>query len=145
MPSSIGRVAEVFSFVTNPDNERRWRRDVVEAQKTSAGPIGVGTMFRWMVAFMGRREMTVEVTAFEPDRLVVFTTRSATMPLRPTITYLLEAVDGGHRRFTRRASIEPSGLFRLMAPLMGGFLRKTNAKHVDDLKRVMEGTTSSVQ
>lgn len=132
----IGRsVEDVFAFVTNPRNEPRWHTDVQEATVTSEGPIGVGTTSRWVLRFLGRKEGIMEVTAYDPPNKAELTARSG--PMKPTITYLFEPVDGG-TRFTRRVDVEPGGPFRLMAPMMRRQIPRRNGQFLVNLKRVLE-------
>ncbi|HYT81101.1 MAG TPA: SRPBCC family protein [Actinomycetota bacterium] len=57
--------------------------------------------------------------------------------MEPT-TILTVAPDGEGSRVTRRIEMEPVGLMRLMAPFMGGMMRKRNVGFLANLKRVLE-------
>ena len=37
---------EVFAYLSDLENNMNWRAGMIEAKKTSAGPIGVGTTYR---------------------------------------------------------------------------------------------------
>jgi uncharacterized protein YndB with AHSA1/START domain len=136
---TIGRpVAEVFAYVTDTSNDPAWHTDVLEARKTTEGPIGAGTT--WHLRFkpaMGISEGDMEVVAFEPNRKEV--QQGVMGPMQPTLTYLFEPVDGG-TRFTRQVEIRISGMMRLMEPLMRLMTPKGNARFVANLKRVLEGS-----
>jgi hypothetical protein len=68
-------IEEVFGFLTNLENDLKWRREWVEAVKTSEGPIGIDSTFRLVGEFLGRKiPTTYEVIEYEPNR-------SAAMPL----------------------------------------------------------------
>jgi uncharacterized protein YndB with AHSA1/START domain len=130
-------VDEVFAYVTDTSNDPAWHTDVLEAQKTSEGPIGLGTT--WHSRFkpsMGVSEGDMEVVAFEHNRREVL--RGVIGPMKPTLTYLFESADGG-TRFTRRIQIKISGMMRLMEPLMRLMTPKRNAGFVANLRRVLEG------
>jgi hypothetical protein len=58
-------------------------------------------------------------------------------PLRPAIIDLFEPTDG-RTRFTRRIQIEASGFMRLMLPLMGIMVGRSNTGFLANLKRVLE-------
>jgi uncharacterized protein YndB with AHSA1/START domain len=129
-------LVEVFDYVTDVTNDPAWHTDVLEARKTSAGPIGVGTV--WHSRFkptMGISEGDMEVVSFEPNREQVM--RGQIGPMKPTVTYLFEPANGG-TRFTRRVQITVSGWMKVMQPLMGMMLPKQNKGFIANLKRVLE-------
>jgi uncharacterized protein YndB with AHSA1/START domain len=129
-------VEEVFAYVTDTSNDPAWHTDVLEARKTSDGPIGMGT--KWHSRFkpsMGISEGDMEIVAFEPNRMEVM--RGEVGPMQPTLTYLFETAGGG-TRFTRRIQIKISGIMRVMEPLMWLMAPKRNAGFVANLKRVLE-------
>ena len=129
-------IEEVFAYVTNTSNDPAWHTDILEARKTSEGPIGLGTT--WHVRFkpsMGVSEGDTEVVAFEPNRLEV--QRGEMGPMQPTLTYLFEPAEDG-TRFTRRIQIKITGMMRLMEPLMRLMSRRRNVRFVANLKRVLE-------
>jgi len=60
---------EVFAFLSNPENGPKWSSGSSDVTITSARPIGVGTTYRSVRTFLGRRiESELEVTAYEPNR-----------------------------------------------------------------------------
>ncbi len=129
-------VEEVFAYVTNVVNDPAWHTDVLEAQQTSAGPIGVGTV--WHARFkpaMGISDGDMEVVTFEPNRLQVM--KGDIGPMHPTLTYFLEPSDGG-TTFTRHVQISVSGWMKIMSPMMGMMLPKQNKGFLANLKRVLE-------
>jgi uncharacterized protein YndB with AHSA1/START domain len=129
-------VEEVFAYVTDTANDPAWHTDILEARKTSEGAIGTGTTWHQRFKpFMGISEGTAEVAAFEPNRMEVL--RGVAGPMKPTLTYLFEAADGG-TTFTRRVHIEVSGVMRLMQPIMRMMVPKSNGGFVANLKRVLE-------
>jgi Polyketide cyclase / dehydrase and lipid transport len=129
-------VDEMFAYVADTANDPAWHTDILEARKTSDGPIGTGTTWRQRIKpFMGVSEATAEVVAFEPHRKEVL--RGVAGPMQATLTYLFVPADGG-TTFTRRIQIEMSGLMGLMLPLMRPMVGKSNAGFVANLKRVLE-------
>jgi uncharacterized protein YndB with AHSA1/START domain len=129
-------VEQVFAYVTNTTNDPAWHTDILEARKTSEGPIGTGTI--WHARFkpaMGVSEGDMKVMAFDPNRSEVM--QGQVGPMHPTLTYLFEPADGG-TKFTRRVQIKVSGKAKLMEPLMRLMIPKNNKGFVANLKRVME-------
>lgn len=130
-------VEEVFAYVTDTSNDPAWHTDILEVQKRSEGPIGMGT--KWHVGFkpfMGVSEGSMEVAGFEPNRTEVL--RGAMGPMHTTLTFLFEPADGG-TRVTRRVQIKLSGVMRLMGPIMQWVdAPKRNRRFLANLKRVLE-------
>ena len=133
-------VSEVFQFVADPSNEPKWHTDIVRAALEPAGAPGPGKVLKATFRTMGRTSDAVaDVSEFEPDRRIVYRFRGRTMGMLPTLTYSFEPV-GDRTRFTRVLAVEPYGLMRLLAPLMGGMLRSGNAKFARNLKQRLEAT-----
>ena len=133
-------VAEVWAYVTDVTNDPAWHTDILEATKTSEGPIGAGTV--WHARFkpaMGISEGDMRVVTFEPDRRHVMTGDIG--PMHPTLTYILEPSDAG-TRFTRHVHITVSGWMKIMSPVMGVMLPKQNKGFLANLKRVLEGRSA---
>ena len=92
-------IEEVFAYVTDQTNTPNWQAGLVEAKRTTASPIGVGTKHTFVRNFMGRRmEADNEYVAYEPNRLVTFRTTSGP-PL--VASYLFDAVPDGTRLTSR--------------------------------------------
>jgi len=129
-------VDEVWSYVTDVTNDPAWHTDILEATRTSEGPIGTGTV--WHARFkpaMGISEGDMRVVTFEPNRRQVM--KGDIGPMHPTLTYQVEPSNGG-TRFTRRVQIQVSGWMKVFSPMMGMMLPKQNKGFLANLKRVLE-------
>jgi uncharacterized protein YndB with AHSA1/START domain len=129
-------IDEVWAYVTDVTNDPAWHSDILEATKTSEGPIGIGTV--WHARFkpsMGISEGDMRVVTFEPNRRQVM--KGDIGPMHPTLTYLLEPSDVG-TTFTRHVQISVSGWMKIMSPMMGMMLPKQNKGFLANLKRVLE-------
>ena len=139
---TIDRPVEgVFAYVTDVTNDPSWHTDVLEARKSTEGPVGVGTV--WHAKFkptMGISEGDMEVVTFEQNRKQVM--EGDIGPMHPTLTYLLEPSDGG-TKFTRHVQISVSGWMKIISPMMGMMLPKQNKGFLANLKRVLERTSPS--
>jgi len=129
-------VEEVFAFVSNPENNPMWSSVSKEVKITSAGPIGVGTTYRSVVAFLGRRmEGEVEFTEYEPNRSFAQKTRSGPVPVESRVTF--ERVEGG-TRVTNTQVAEPGGFFKLAEPLLVSMIKRQFEADFANLKDLLE-------
>jgi hypothetical protein len=87
---------ECFAYLADPSNDLEWRREWIEAEKTTDGPHGVGARYRLTGTLLGRRIATVyETIAYEPSRQAAWTAVSGPLPL--TFSRAFEPVEGGTR------------------------------------------------
>ena len=77
------------------------------------------------------------VTRFEPGRLIEFDSRMGKM--NPTVTNICEP-EGQGTRVTRRVGLEPTGVMRVMSPMIKRMIAKSNDGFLANLKRLMEGS-----
>ena len=105
-------------------------------EKTSPGPIGVGTTARFVGKLLGRRiESESEVTEFEPNRKYSWQSKSGPFPLKGSVT--TEQVEGGTRVNTTIEG-EPGGFFKLAEPLIVTMAKRQSQSDLDNLKDLME-------
>jgi len=129
-------VEEVFDFLSNMENNLKWRASQIEVRKTSAGPIGVGTTYRLVNSLLGRRvELEAEVTEYLPNRKYTSIDKSGTLPLRAQ--RIFEPVEGG-TRVTVLLKAEPGGLFKLADPLLARLVQRRIASDLANAKDLIE-------
>ena len=129
-------VEDVFAYVADVTNDPAWHTDILEARKTTDGPIGRGTV--WHARFkptMGISEGDMKVVSFEPNRVLAM--KGDVGPMHPTLTYRFEPAHGG-TKFTRRVQISVSSWMKVMQPMIGLMLPKQNQGFLANLKRVLE-------
>lgn len=87
--------AEVFKFIADLCNEPRYVPNVLETEKISDGPTGVGTKYREVTRVMlGRRAVaTYEITQYDPPTTFAFRGTSGRSKFRGK--WVLEATDDG--------------------------------------------------
>lgn len=130
-------VADVFAFMSNFENNPKWEKNFVEARRLSADPIGVGTAFQCVLQVPGQRsESRFEITAYEPNRKIGFRADRPAQA-KPAGSILFESVGDG-TKVTVLPRPEMSGFFRLMEPLMAGYIKKQNETHLNNLKQLLE-------
>ena len=49
---------EVFDFVTDLSNDSKWQSSIESVERVSDGPIGVGSTWRYVTKFLGRKNET---------------------------------------------------------------------------------------
>jgi len=130
-------VKEVGDYLDDPANALEWQSGVLESEKMSEGPTAVGTTYRGVTVFLGRRlEWTSEVTEFEPYRRMK---QKATVgPLSLEETHILEPVEGG-TRYTFIREGEAQGFFRLADAIVVRIMQRDMEGDVARLKDILEG------
>jgi uncharacterized membrane protein len=130
-------VEEVFAFVSNFENHPKWENNFVAVKQTSAGPVGVGTTFLCTMKMPGQRvESQFIVTEFEPNRKIAFKADKPAQA-KPEGSMLFEPASDG-TKVTLLPRPVMGGIFKLLEPLMAGYIQKSNAEHLRNLKRVLE-------
>ena len=134
---SIARpAAEVFAFIADVRNDPRWHTDVLQAKLVDGTTVQRGATFEITTKpVMGISGGTVTIADYDPPNRIVFDVDMGKM--KPTTTFTVEQAGTG-ARISRKVEMEPTGMMKLMAPLMGGMFRKRNATFLGNLKRVLE-------
>ena len=129
------RPADVFSFLSNAENDPQWRGGILEISRTG-GDGGVGTTYRQVVAGPGGRHIDadVEITEVVPNQRIAF--RATKGPVRPVGDYQLTE-RGGSTDVTFSLSVELSGFKKLMAPMVRRTM-KSEVGALEKLKTVLE-------
>jgi len=126
---------EVFSFLSNLENNMKWRSGMIKAEKVSEGPIGVGTTYRVINNFFGRRaEGQAEVTEYELNRKYATMNKSG---LRIKTQRTFESVEGG-TRVTFAVETELGGFFKLAEPLMARIGKRRLEADAATVKKLIE-------
>jgi uncharacterized protein YndB with AHSA1/START domain len=121
--------ADVFAFLADGENNRRWRSGVLDIRHKSGN--GRGAVYEQGVKgpFGRRVPADYEVTAYEPDRRLDF--RAIAGPVRPEGSFELTPIPDGTRvKFSLRA--EPRGIARLVS----GMVSRTMSSEVSQLERL---------
>jgi carbon monoxide dehydrogenase subunit G len=126
---------EVFGFLSDLENNLKWRSGMIEAKKISAGPIGVGTTYRMINNFLGRQtEGEAVVTEYELNRKYATMNKSG-LPIRTQRTF--EPVTEG-TRVTFSVETELGGLFKLVEPLMARIGKRRLEADAARVKNIIE-------
>lgn len=131
---------EVFAFLCDLENDPTWRREFVDAKHHSEGAIGVGTTTSVFGQALGRRsEIVYQVSAFEPNSSVTWTSVKNPLPL--TFWRKVEGASGGTRA-SLGYSADFHGFLALLSPLLERLGKRALAGDLPTLKRVLEAGAS---
>ena len=126
---------EVFDFLAEGTNNRRWRESVIDIERTSGE--GLGSVYKQTLRGPGGRAVSGDyrVTEFERPSRLAFQVIAG--PGRPTGTFALEAAGEGRTRLVFSLELRPSGLMRLASPMIARQVRR-EVDAVEQLKTVLE-------
>lgn len=126
---------EVFAYLADFENIPAWNYAIVETQKTSDGPVGVGTRYRQVRSLPGRSEETFEVIDYQPHQAVTISGTLGTFT--GELRYHLEPIESG-TRLTNKVDLQGRGIAGLVGQLAGSRVREAVAANLDELKRILE-------
>ena len=105
-------------------------------EKTSEGPIGIGTTWRAVDRIFRRRiERESVFTEYEPNRKI--TQKSTSGPVPFEVRLICEPVEGATRVIVI-AEAQPSGFFKLAGPLFERLRKRQFESDLADLKQGLE-------
>jgi carbon monoxide dehydrogenase subunit G len=136
-------VEEVWAFIGRFENTTRWSRGVLEARRTSDGPLGVGSTLQTVVKAFGRRRTAdYLVTEYEPNHAFAFEVTSG--PMTSRARYSVEPV-GAATRLTASGEAEATGLSRLLTPVIIPILKRHSQDDLVNVKRILEGPVGAAR
>jgi carbon monoxide dehydrogenase subunit G len=132
----------VFNFVVNFETLPKYDRYVISAQKTSTGPIGVGSTWTH-VRTQGAQKIVapIKLTEFEPPHRFVMDSGSRGFEVRSTMTF--DPSGDGVTKVTEVLEMKTKGLTRLFEPMIKRQVPKQAAEVHDRLKEVIEALPTS--
>ena len=129
-------VEEVFDFVADERNEPGYNPQLRSVEKTTPGPIGVGTLWH-VVATSGKRSTPFELEVTEytrPSRLGSMT-RMGTADICGAVTFV---PDAGGTRMSWSWDLRPKGMLKLATPLFAAVGRRQEQRIWSSLKAHLE-------
>lgn len=121
----------VFDFVADFESTPLWNYAIISTEKSVSG-----TTYRQVRSTPRRSEESLEVTEFEPNRLVAV--QGTLGPFDAVMAYRFEP-DGDSTRLTNTAHLTAHGALRFAAPLAAGRIREGVAANLGKLKELLEG------
>lgn len=128
-------VSDVFVFVLDGDNNSKWRPGVLDIQRLTSKPDGVGSKFKQGLKGPGGRiDGDYEITECEPNKSIKFQVTAG--PARPMGSYTFEA-NGSATTVTFVLHFEPKGLQKLMDGMISSQM-KSEVGMLSNLKSYLE-------
>jgi uncharacterized protein YndB with AHSA1/START domain len=130
-------VEMVFDYVADQRNEPVYNPRMLQSEKITDVPIGVGTRFR-ATARSGRRmvEMLIKITEYDRPRRLGSRTTMSSVDVNGGLTF--EPVDGA-TRMSWSWEVSPRGPLRLFGPLVARLGRRQEQTIWTGLKAQLEG------
>ena len=127
---------EVFAFLSNAENDPKWRSGAVEVKKTSKGPVGVDSTWSSVGHLLGQRiENEMECTEYESNWKYTVKSQSGSFPIESRATFEHIA---GSTGINLTAEAELGGLFSVAEPLLTNLVKRQFQGYLANLKDLME-------
>jgi hypothetical protein len=138
--SATGTIArpreEVAAYLRDPANDTSWIGGLRRARLLTPGPVAVGSRVERVASFLGRRvEYVNEIIELTGERLVM---RSVRSPFPMRVTYGHRQAGDGATEVSVRVEGDAGRFYALAAPLLGVAVRRSIARDLRNLKRVLE-------
>lgn len=128
----------VSAYVSDPTNAPVWHGNIKSTEWKSEPIIHVGSRVAFAAEFLGRKlDYIYELVEFTPGEKLVM--RSIDGPFPMQTIYTFEETRNGHTRMTLRNQGEPTGLSKMMGPMLATAMRAANDKDLAKLKAILEG------
>ena len=135
----------VFDLLADLDGAGAWMKGLVQMEKLTQGPFGVGTRWREVRHWLGQKTAeTFEVTAADPGQRVEVVCNGKNGTHKDghfRFTYALES-DGTNTNLTVTEEITELGWFgELMGRVFSGVYKAAMARDVRAMKAYLESTS----
>jgi carbon monoxide dehydrogenase subunit G len=129
-------LAEVFAFIGDFANAADWDPGVAGSERVGDEPISVGTRYRLVALFNGKRlPLEYTVTEWAPPRRVVLEGRGDRFYGLDDIRF--DPTPSGGTRITYEADLRLTGPFRLFEPLMKRRFEETGRNAIEGMDRAL--------
>jgi carbon monoxide dehydrogenase subunit G len=133
-------IEDVFAFLADGQNDKKFSPRVLEIEKTTGGPPGVGTVYASTVKDAGMKtKREFELTEFESPTRIRWAERSNNIVVASEGGYDLASADGG-TQLTIFNVLEGRGVGKLLAPLALRAARKDADAFAQRIKTAVEAS-----
>jgi len=134
--------AETFDYLATFSNAAQWDPGVLAGEQLDPGPVRLGTRFRLVVPFLGRRlPLTYVVTGYSPHRQVAL---DAVSRLLRSADRIEVTADGDGARVSYDADVRLQGPLRLLDPLLRRGFRTVGDRAAAGLASALDGRPRGV-
>ena len=135
-------VAEVFAFLADGENDKKFSSRIVEIAKTTDGPTGVGTIYASTAKDGGvKAKHEFELTEFEPNSKIRWKELSRSTPVVvPAGGYDFTPAEGGGTELAFFNELEARNFF---GRLIVGMALRSARKGADDFANAIKTTIES--
>jgi hypothetical protein len=134
-------IEEVFAFLADGTNDKKFSPRVQEIEKTTDGPVGVGTIFKSTVKDAGMKSSReFELTEFEQPTKIRWSERSKNSITVPTGGYDLAAAGDGATQMTIFNQFEGHGFGKVILPLATRAAKKDADAFAGRIKAAVEAS-----
>lgn len=128
-------VEQVFSYIADLENIPQWNYAIGETRKVTPGPPSVGSRYRQKREIPSPSEEQLEIVEMRPNEKLVI--EGELGPFQARMGYELDG-DGESTHLTNKVELTATGTARLLAPLVGGQIRKAVAANLEELRTRLE-------
>ncbi|HKE79905.1 MAG TPA: SRPBCC family protein [Solirubrobacteraceae bacterium] len=132
--------SEVFEYLSHAEHLPDYVTEFAWVRQVGEGEPMLGTQYSYKMA-RGQAEGTFDWTEFQPSSRLAWhgpPAKSGPGTMEPSGWWELSD-ENGDTHVKLVMTPKPGGLFRVIAPLMAGGMRKGNAKALERLKEKLEG------
>jgi uncharacterized protein YndB with AHSA1/START domain len=134
-------IEQVFQFLAAGTNDQKFSPRVQEIEKTTEGPVGVGTRFKSTVKDAGMKSSReFEYTEFEQPSKIRWTERSKNAITVPSGGYDLEPAGEGATKMTIHNEFEGHGFGKVILPLAARAAKKDADAFAGRIKAAVEAS-----
>ena len=131
---------DVFTYLSDFSSTQEWDPGVVEAERLGEAPIDLGSEFRLLAEFMGRKTpLTYRIVEYDPPRALTFLGENGTVTSRDRITF---EKAGRGTRVTYDADLRLKGALRVVDPLLRIAFTQTGDRALKGLNAVLAPPSS---
>lgn len=129
-------IQEVWDYLAQPENSPTWNTIILEARKTSDGPMGNGSTISSKIKLLGRQfDSESEVTDWNaPNSFSMKTTKGT---LQATVQGKLSQ-EGEGTRYELISEGELSGVMRIADPVLQPIIKRHLNTDLETLKALLE-------